>query len=264
MGFLDEIIARTLPADGDNAALLRHHANAAELACLDALCLSAPERIVAVHERFITAGARLIRTQSPRANEHDLAPHGLADRINELNWTAARLARDAATAGKAATGKRIYVAGAVRQPGIDLSSDRRALRAALQEQIGALLDGGVDGIVFEAFRDVETLALALEIKYALHHCPAIATLDHLPDAAAITRLIDSGADVIGTFGLLPSAALADAGTPIACFAGADADFSTLGTLTPQASLIGGADGVTPDKITARAAALSPAQPAPAQ
>ena len=212
MGFLEELQTRIVPGDGAMGTTLLD-AGIAPGVCLEELCVSQPDLVASTHERFIAAGAAVIRTNSFGANAVRLARHGFDRRVNELNWTAARLGRDAVR------GKSVFVAGSVGPLGITAEQaaeqgiDRRAV---FQEQIGALLDGGVDMIFLETFPDLDELALALDIKHTLHHCPVVCSLfcpatGVLPSGMtvteAISRLIDRGADLAGVNCVPPEEAI---------------------------------------------------------
>ena len=288
MDFLDELGSRILPGDGAMGTMLME-AGVPPERCFEELCLSAPEQISRIHEEYIAAGARVIETNSFGANRVRLEKHGFGDRVNEINWTAARLARDAAK------GKGVYVAGSVGPLGItaeqalDQGIDRRDV---YMEQVGALLDGGAQIIFFETFLDFEELALALEVKQTLHHLPAICSLacppegrlaSGMPIVEAFRQLRDLGADVVGVncvfgpSGLLrllehvplegPLAAYPNAGHPKyhdgrflyymtpGYFAEAARDFVAQG-----ANLVGGCCGTRPEHIAALSAVLKDLQP----
>ena len=202
MDFLDELNERILPGDGAMGTMLMD-AGAGLNECLEEICVSKPDLVTSIHAQYVAAGARVIETNSFGANEVRLARFGLENRVNEINWTAARLAKDAAR------GKGVYVAASVGPLG--LTADQAAERgidrkAVFQEQIGALLDGGADLVFFETFQDFDELALALEVKQTLHHCPVICSLacppegrlaSGMPITDAFAQLRDLGADVVG-------------------------------------------------------------------
>ena len=152
-------------------------------------------------------GAEIIWTNSFGGSPLCLAAHGLANRTEEVNLSAARIAREAA-------GNDAWVAGSVGPcgsflpPGGDLGPEEFTKNA--RRQIGALIEGGVDAIAIETMMDVEEAVLA--IRAAKEVAPAIlifATLtfketknglftpfgNSPADAAA--RLGREGADLIG-------------------------------------------------------------------
>ena len=197
MDFLDELQQRILPGDSAMGTALM----GAGEGCLEELCVSAPERVLAVHAAALAAGARLIRTNTFGANAVRLARHGCEARVSEINWSAAQLAKDAVR------GTGAYVAGSVGPLGLGAAEVRGVDREAVfTEQIGALLDGGARVIFLETFTDLEELLIAVQVKHALHHCPVIASLacpedgrlaDGTTLAEAFAKLRAAEADVVG-------------------------------------------------------------------
>jgi homocysteine S-methyltransferase len=279
MDFLDELQHRTLPADGAMGTELLA-AGVPPTACLEELCVSQPEVVQGVHQRSIAAGARLIETNSFGANAVRLARHGLEGRVNEINWSAAQLAREVAK------GTGVYVAGSVGPLGITAAQaeeqgiDRHEV---FLEQIGALLDGGCNLIVLETFLDVEEMLIALNAKHTLHHCPVVALLvgdEPTALAAAVEKLRAADADVVGLNCVDGARALALLGAlpdpgPLAAFPSAGLPQNRAGQLhypaTPEqfaahglalaaqgVRLIGGCCGVGPAHIAALAKAVQEA------
>ena len=202
MDLLEVLQEKIVPGDGAMGTMILEAGVPMER-CFEELCVSQPDLIRGIHEKYIAAGARLIETNSFGGNAARLAKYGFENRVNEINWTAAKLAHEQAR------GKDVWVAGSVGPLGLtagqarDQSIDRKAV---FQEQIGALLDGGVDVIFFETFTDLGELLIALDVKQSLHHCPAICSMacseegrlpDGMPLPVAFDRLREAGADVLG-------------------------------------------------------------------
>jgi methionine synthase I (cobalamin-dependent) len=119
-----------------------------------------PDRIEALHQAFVDAGADIILTNSFGGNRRRLALHGLETRTRELNRLAAEHAR--AVADRA--GRPVVVAGSVGPTGDLLAplgplSEDEALDVFV-EQIDALSEGGAD-VVW-----IETMSAAGEIRAA--------------------------------------------------------------------------------------------------
>ncbi len=276
MDFLDELQHRVLIGDGAmGTELLAAGVPAGR--CLEELCVSEPDLVRGVHERYIETGARLIETNSFGANAVRLAQHGCEHRVSELNWTAAQLAKDVAR------GKGVYVAGCVGPLGI--TAEEAAARGidrheVFTEQIGALLDGGCQVIFLETFLDADELLIALAAKQALHHCPVVALLtgndpEEFHAAAAKVRAED--AEAVGVNCVDGNHALhllegLDEGEPLAAFPSAGLpqshDSQLVYPTSPEAfarsamtladrgvRLLGGCCGVGPRHIAALAAAL---------
>ena len=285
MSLLEELEERPLCGDGAMGTLLMERGVSADH-CFEALCLSRPELILGIHEDYLAAGARLIETNTFGASAVRLAHHGLEDRVSEINWQAAQLARQAARKSGA------FVAGSVGPLGISAAdADAQGINRAqcFRQQLGALLDGGVDVVYFETFQSLEELLLALEVKQSLHHCPAICSIaanenGRLPAglgvADSFARLLTSDAEVIGLNCINgPRAALRlverfiPAEPPLAVFPNAGRPFYHEGRYVYETSpeyfaeagvamaelgarIIGGCCGTTPAHIAALAKALA--------
>ena len=204
MDLLDELSTRVLCGDGAMGTTLMEVADVPFDRCLEEFCLSAPDLIAKIHGQYIEAGARVIETNSFGANAARLERHGLENQVRELNTAAARLARQAAR-----NKDGVFVAGSVGPLGITADAAREQnidRRAVFGEQIGALIDGGVDLIFFETFLDLDELLLALEVKEGLHALPALCSVacaeegrlsSGLPVTEAFAKLRAAGAKIVG-------------------------------------------------------------------
>ena len=127
--------------------------------CYDELNLSQPELIRGIHHEYLQAGAEIIETNTFGGNGPRLARHGLGDRVRDINVSGARVARDAAKSFD------VWVAGSVGPLGIRIEplgkTSYEEARAAFRDQIAALVEGGVDLLMFETFGYVEELHQAV-------------------------------------------------------------------------------------------------------
>jgi methionine synthase I (cobalamin-dependent)/5,10-methylenetetrahydrofolate reductase len=150
--FLQQLDARPLLGDGAMGTMIYARGIPFER-CFDELNLSYPALIADIHRAYINAGADLIETNTFGANRFKLAEYGLADKVIELNRAAVQLARRVV----AASFKELFIAGAVGPLGRRLAPLGRVnpdhARAAFQEQVAALIDAGVDVLIFETFAD---------------------------------------------------------------------------------------------------------------
>lgn len=184
--FLEEVSSGVILGDGDFKAALES-GGAPRTPFPEGLNLSNPDAVTAAHVSFLNAGAAVIRTNSLHARVADLAAQGLENRLSELHWQAAQLAKSAAR------GTGAFVAGTI-------SEQKNGTPSAYQARIGALLDGGSDLVFFENFTNLEELVMALHVKQSLHHCPAICSLNWTSqvDLAEAFRVLENeGADVVG-------------------------------------------------------------------
>ena len=203
MDLLDVLQDNIVPGDGAMGTMILEAGIPLER-CFEELCISQPDLIRGIHERYVDAGARVIETNSFGANAARLSKYGFESQVNKINWTAAKLAREMAR------GKDIVVAGSVGPLGITAEQAKAQgidRKAVFQEQIGALLDGGADVIFFETFTSLEEMLLALYVKQSLHHCPAVCSLScseegRLPDGTPLTeafkKLRDADAQIVGS------------------------------------------------------------------
>ncbi len=124
--------------------------------CIEVLCLTRPDVIGEIHQRFLEAGCDAVETNTFGANKIVLAEFGLADRVRELNQAAVRIARQACSRFSTPDRPR-FVIGSIG-PGTRLVSLRQTtfdvLEDSYAEQIRGLMDGGVDALLFETCQDI--------------------------------------------------------------------------------------------------------------
>jgi 5-methyltetrahydrofolate--homocysteine methyltransferase len=127
-------------------------------ACGELWNLERPEIVLAIHERYRTAGADILVTNTFGGSPALLARHGLGDRAAEIALAAAGIAREAA-------GVRGFVLGDIGPFGGLLkplgNADPADVRRGFAEQARALVEGGVDGILVETMSAVEEMQLAV-------------------------------------------------------------------------------------------------------
>jgi 5-methyltetrahydrofolate--homocysteine methyltransferase len=129
------------------------------------LTLTQPDAMRDIHLRYFLAGADIAETNTFSANRVSQGDYDTVDQVVELNEAAARLTREAAEEAQGIDGRRRFVAGAVGPTNMTLSLSPKvedpgyraitfgALADAYQEQIEALLRGGVDAILIETIFD---------------------------------------------------------------------------------------------------------------
>jgi len=129
------------------------------------LVLTQPDAMREIHLRYLLAGADIVETNTFSANRVSQGDYEATDVVVELNEAAARLAREAAEEAHGRDGRRRFVAGAVGPTNMTLSLSPKVedpgyraitftgLADAYQEQIEALIRGGVDTILIETIFD---------------------------------------------------------------------------------------------------------------
>ena len=87
---LEAVGTRVVVGDGAVAAYL--YAEGVPLGrSFEGLNLTDPDRVSAAHRAYLEAGSEVIATNSFAANRSALRRHGLEDKVNEINWKAAKL-----------------------------------------------------------------------------------------------------------------------------------------------------------------------------
>ncbi|TPE53033.1 methionine synthase [Amaricoccus solimangrovi] len=145
----------------------------------DLLILTQPEAIEEIHYRYAKAGADIVETNTFSSTAIAQADYGMQDRVYDLNFHGARLARAGLDRATAEDGRPRFVAGAlgptnrtasispdVNNPGYRAVSFDD-LRLAYAEQLRGLIDGGADVIL------IETIFDTLNAKAAIFACEEI-------------------------------------------------------------------------------------------
>ncbi len=199
MTLLDKLKTQVLTADGAMGTLLYSYGIDF---CYEELNIEKPEIIEKIHQDYIKAGADIIQTNTYGANSIKLARYGMENRVRELNAAAASIAKKAAAPG----GQFVLgTIGGIR--GIRKSTATNAeILAAVREQAESLLDGSLDGILFETYYDFEELSESVKLLRSMSDLPIIAQVSmHDPGVLqnglslneALHRLEAIGADVVG-------------------------------------------------------------------
>lgn len=139
--------------------------------------LAHPDVVRSVHRGYLEAGARIVLTNTFGGNALRLGLHGLEDRVDELNRTAAILLR----AEVEAAGGGALVAGDIGPTGQIMAPlgtlDYPTAVEAFAEQARALVAGGVDVLWIETMSDLEEVRAAIEgVRRVTTELPIIATM----------------------------------------------------------------------------------------
>jgi corrinoid protein of di/trimethylamine methyltransferase len=139
--------------------------------CNDVLSLTQPQVVKKVHRRYMEAGADIIETNTFNAQRVSMADFGLQENIREINLEACRIAREVADEfSRKNPNKPRFVVGSIGPTNKTCSFstdgeptlDNEMLRKAYQEQIEALVDGGVDALLIETIFDTMNAEMAIE------------------------------------------------------------------------------------------------------
>ena len=217
--FLDRINGEVLICDGAMGTQL--DARGMEPgACRERWNVERPDEVRAIHRGYLEAGADIVLTNSFGGTRWVLGRHGAADRLEELNRAAARVARQAVEESGQRGGRLVF--GDIGPTGelIEPLGPRTVeeCEAVFAEQARALAapaaDGGeplIDAIIVETMIAVEECAAAVRAAKAATDLPVLASMafDFNPRRdgfftamgvgleVMVRRLTEAGADVIG-------------------------------------------------------------------
>ena len=163
----DILKERVMVLDGSMGALIQQRGLNGEVhGNNDMLVITNPDAIRQIHREYLEAGADIIETNTFNAQRISQAEYHTEQYIEEINRRAAQLAREEANRMTALTpDKPRFVAGSIGPTGKTASMspnvDDPAMRAvtydelfeAYREQIGALMEGGVDVLLIETIFD---------------------------------------------------------------------------------------------------------------
>src|SRR5712692_9539338 len=200
--FLEALDDRVLVCDGAMGTML--YAKGVFInKSFDALNVTQPDLVAEVHQEYVRAGADIVETNTFGANRIKLGSFGLADKLHAINEQGARIARHAAR-------EQAYVAGAIGPLGIRIEPWGRTgveeAREYFREQAQALVEGGVDLVILETFRDVNEMGAAIDAVRSVSDLPIVAqmtteedgnTLDGTSPERFAPELERRGATVIG-------------------------------------------------------------------
>lgn len=153
--------ARVMVADGAMGTMIQ--AREPSLAdfqgyegCNEVLNVTRPDLIADIHRAYFEVGVDCVETNTFGANWANLGEYGIEDRIHELAYAGARVARDVADEYSTHEDPR-WVLGSVG-PGTKLPSLGHTafavLRDAYAEQVRGMLEGGIDAVLIETAQDL--------------------------------------------------------------------------------------------------------------
>lgn len=255
--------------------------------------LEHPDVVRRIQRGYLEAGSRILLTNTFGGNRLRLRLHGLHDRVDELNRTAAILLRAEAQAagGTALVAGDIGPSGEIVAPLGTLDYDEAV--DVFREQAASLVAGGVDLIWIETMSDLNEIKAAIQgVRLAAPGIALVATMTFdtrghtmmgVTPEDAVASLAAWGADAIGgncgngPDELIPVIARMRAVAPdVVLVAKSNAgmpelvDMQAVYRASPEvmagtaiemrdagARIIGACCGSTPDHLRAMAAALAP-------
>ena len=288
--FLQELKKKILVYDGSKGTMLQNMGLTSE-ECPELWNLEKPEKIKELYSSYINAGSNVIQTNTFGGNRAILEKFNLQDKVDIINSTSIKLARDAA-ANKAFVAASIGPTGKLMEPSGDLTFEDAY--NIFKEQVTAVTQAGADILNFETISDLNEMRAAILAARENSPLPIIASMTFEPNGytlmgnspASCALICQSlGADLLGAncstgpegllkiikemhmFSTLPLCVKANAVLPVCSgdnttynetpetFSRSVKDFIKNGV-----KLIGGCCGTTPEYITSIITQLNQLKP----
>jgi len=176
--------------------------------CPELINLTKPEVLKEIAVLYLESGADIIQTNTFGGSPLKLSDYELKDKCKEINIKAVEYVRKA-------VGENVYISGSCGPSGKLLKpygdTEPDLMLKGFEEQIGALVNAGVNIICIETMTDLHEAVLAVEAaKIIVPEIPVIAsmTFDNIPRGYftimgasikdAINGLEKAGADIVGS------------------------------------------------------------------
>ncbi len=174
--------------------------------CFDEVNLSNPKLVQQIHQDYIQAGAEVIETNTFGANPVKLTAHGLEDKVRDINFRGAKIAREA----REIVGKPVFVAGSIGPLGKPLEPIGKISKSdalnLFRQQAEGLLEGGVDLFMIETMVNLEEMIQAIAAVKQISQLPVVAQMTFTEDGKTVmgnspeevvNALESLGVDLIG-------------------------------------------------------------------
>ncbi|MBY7665430.1 bifunctional homocysteine S-methyltransferase/methylenetetrahydrofolate reductase [Staphylococcus agnetis] len=169
--------------------------------CPEAYNLTHPEKVEHIHRSYIQAGADIIQTNTYGANFEKLKAFGLEHKVRDIHEAAVAIAKRAAKEDTFILGTIGGFRG-IKQGNFSLP----AIQYHTEIQVDSLVQGGVDGLLFETYYDLDELLTVIKATRKKYNIPIIAQLtasntNYLRDGTvindALEQVIQAGANIVG-------------------------------------------------------------------
>ncbi len=164
--------------------------------------LTHPDALAQLHREFLLAGADVLQALTFYASEDKLATVGLADRVDDINRAAVRIARQVAGEADALVAGTLSLTWAY-DPKDPASPDR--VRALFDRQIAVQMEVGVDFFICETYSWLGEALIACE-RVKRTGLPAMVTMSFEKESRAYEgdspaecarTLAEAGSDIVG-------------------------------------------------------------------
>jgi 5-methyltetrahydrofolate--homocysteine methyltransferase len=155
--FVDEIKKRVLVHDGSKGYMLQR-AGLKGGECPESWNIKHENEVKRIYELYKDAGSDVLQTNTFQGNRIQLEKYSLGELTYDINYKVAKLAKEVMADDGFVSGS-VGPTGVMFEPFGELTFDKAF--EVFEEQIGALVEGGVDVINLETFTDIAEIRAAL-------------------------------------------------------------------------------------------------------
>ena len=206
MSFLDLLKNNILLSDGATGTFLQSK-GLEPGGCPELMNVEKEEAVIEMADRYFKSGSDFVLTNTFGGSPFMLKKYGYEDKVEEFNKKGAMIAKSVSPDGKfvfgsiGPTGEFIEPLGAVTE---------KEMSYGFERQINGLLEGGVDGIIFETQMAIEELVLGIKTAKKITNLPIIGsmvfdkgprgffTMMGVSPKKAADDIYNAGGDVIAT------------------------------------------------------------------
>ncbi len=207
MNFLDRINSSyTLLSDGATGTFLQTR-GLEPGGCPELMNVENEDAVIEMAQGYFDSGSDFVLTNTFGGSPFMLKKYGHQEKINEFNKAGAKLAKSVCPKDKFVFGS-IGPTGEFLKPLGNVSEEE--MSDGFKKQINGLLEGGVDGIIFETQMAIEELVLGIKTAKSITNLPVIGsmvfdkgprgffTMMGVSPEQAATEIFNAGADIVAT------------------------------------------------------------------
>ncbi|MGC9771562.1 homocysteine S-methyltransferase family protein [Fervidobacterium islandicum] len=154
---------------------------------IELLNITNPDAVLSLQTDYVNAGVDFLLTNTFSANRHKLMKLGYDQYFGEINRAAVKIAKEAAKTSD----KPVYVLGDISSVG-EMIEPLGELKSKyvyniFEEQVEALVEAGVDGIIIETMSDIKEAKLAyLAAREVAPNLPILVSMTFEENSVAVT------------------------------------------------------------------------------
>lgn len=206
MSFLELLKNNILLSDGATGTFLQSK-GLEPGGCPELMNVEKEEAVIEMADKYFKSGSDFVLTNTFGGSPFMLKKYGYEDKVEEFNKKGAMIAKSVCPSEKFVFGS-IGPTGEFIEPLGNVTE--KEMSNGFERQINGLLEGGVDGIIFETQMAIEELVLGIKTAKKLTNLPIIGsmvfdkgprgffTMMGIPPKKAAEDIYNAGGDIVAT------------------------------------------------------------------